>query len=168
MLQKKIFIIIVVFTLLCVKAMSQQFEWMKSFQTSQDGEIRCVIVTNDNNYVASGLLNYNGYVMKTDTSGAVLWSKSFSYLDEIYQIQQTNDGGYAFYASEINPVNYLFVKTNSTCDTLWTKQFLHGFSRNNKCFQQTTDNGYILAYTGNSDSIYLTKCKAICILFPPF
>jgi len=150
---------IIFFTLLCVKAMSQGFEWVKKFQTSQSGEMRCVIVTNDHNYIASGQLNYSGYLMKTDTSGTVIWSKSFSYLSEIFQIQQTSDGGFAFFASPSSSSGCYFVKTNSSCDTLWTRKIISDLPRNNKCFQQTTDNGYILSYS-YADTLYLRKLSS--------
>lgn len=154
---KKTITMIFILTLLFMNAMSQQFEWVKTYATSIS-ELRCVIITNDNNYIASGELNYIGYVLKTDTSGTEIWSKTYNYLEEIFQIKQTNDGGFAFYATNKSSSQGMFIKTDSNCDTLWSIN-LQGVSRNNKCFIQTSDNGYVMAYT-NSDTLFLTKINS--------
>ncbi|NVN95758.1 MAG: T9SS type A sorting domain-containing protein [Bacteroidetes bacterium] len=155
---KKTTTLILFFTLLFMNAMPQQFEWVKTYASSM-GELRCVIIANDHNYIACGQKpNSIGYILKTDTSGALIWNKAYNYLKEIFQIVQTNDGGFALYATNKTTNKGMFIKTDLNCDTLWSIT-LKGVSRNNKCFIQTSDNGYALAYT-NTDTLFLTKLNS--------
>ncbi len=149
-------IIIIFLVLLSVKAMAQGFDWVKKYQPDLTGELRCVIVTGDKQYMACGKTNKAGYLMKADTSGTLVWDKSFLYLSEIFQLRQTSDGGFAFYAVDSSTTGSLFAKTDANCDTLWTVRIAGSLPRTNKSFQQTADNGYILVFS-KSDTLHLRK-----------
>ena len=76
--------------------------WTKSFDGGGDDEAFCTRQTSDGGYIIAGRTNgigsgdYDGWIIKTDQSGNIVWSKTYgdSYVDEIYAIKQTSDGGY--------------------------------------------------------------------------
>ncbi len=76
--------------------------WTKSFDGGGDDEAFCTRQTSDGGYIIAGRTNgigsgdYDGWIIKTDQSGNIVWSKTYgdSYVDEIHAIKQTSDGGY--------------------------------------------------------------------------
>jgi len=130
--------------------------------------------TTDGGYIIAGMINSSGlgtrfgYIIKTDTEGDTLWTKTFPHLNDcdLNSIQQTTDGGYivaGWTNSTSVPGSVLLIKMNASGDTLWTKTF--GDSGYHSCgysVQQTTDGGYIICgytelwVTGNCD-VWLFK-----------
>lgn len=110
----------------------------------------------------------DGYLVKTDTSGNVLWAKAYGDTapDDFHRVEMTTDGGFiacgttSSYGDE-DP-NLWLVKTNSNGDTLWNKTYGrhnhdHGYSA-----EQTSDGGYIIVgHTGsfgyNFEEAYIAK-----------
>ncbi len=136
---------------------------------------RSVKQTTDDGFIITGYTRSSGtgssevYLIKTDSNGDTLWTKTFGGEedDKGWSVQQTNDGGYiitgytlSFGASYYSDV-YL-IKTDSNGDSLWTKVFNGGSSDLGYSVEQTTDGGYIISGVtwssgyGNDD-VYLIK-----------
>ncbi len=149
--------------------------WTKIYGGSGDDFGYSVEQTLDGGYIIAGKTNSFGagnediYIIKTDTSGDTVWTKTYggNDRDEGYSCRQTSDGGYIIvgltssfgigYYSDV----YL-IRTNAKGDIIWTKT--HGGSgTDDGCsVQQTSDGGYIIAGTtssfgaGHAD-VYLIK-----------
>ncbi len=136
--------------------------WTKSFGTDIAGKnenAESIQIIN-NGFIICGATDSSGsddgYLVRTDTGGVVLWTKKFggSQNDDFHRIEKTNDGGYIMTgttqsnASLISDI-WLF-KTNANGDSTWARYFGgsnhdHGYSG-----VQTSDGGYILCgYTAS-------------------
>ena len=115
-----------------------------------------------------GLDSFDVYVVKTDSLGDTLWTKTYggSGNDKGIAAQQTVDGGYIIggwtTSYGAGSADLWLLKTDSQGDTLWTKT--NGGAEYDMCraLQQTSDSGYIIVGTtrsfGNGESdIYLIK-----------
>jgi hypothetical protein len=82
------------------------------------------------------------WLLKTDSDGHEEWNKSFgTYVSMGTKCQQTSDGGYAFCGVNDNSC-FMLVKTDAQGNEQWIKSYDNGTAW---CFQQTTDEGYIIA-----------------------
>ncbi|MDD2889850.1 MAG: T9SS type A sorting domain-containing protein [bacterium] len=126
--------------------------------------------TTDGGYIVCGYTSSFGagsddiYLIKTNSSGDTLWTKTFGGTgsDYGYSLQQTTDSGYILcgYTSSFGAggSDIYLIKTNSSGDTLWTKTYGGTGSDYGYSVQQTTDSGYIVCgYTysfgaGGSDA----------------
>lgn len=150
--------------------------WTRTFGGTDYDVGYFVHQTTDGGYIVSGSTESYGaggenvYLIKTDSSGYTLWSRTFggNQNDCGYSVQQTADGGYIVaghtesYGAGGSDV-YL-IKTDSSGDTLWTKTI--GGTQNDpgEFIQQTTDGGYIIAgctvsYGAGYSDIYLIKLE---------
>lgn len=126
-------------------------EFCSSVQQTFDGGY---IVVGNKNYV--GTNNHGVYLLKTDSTGSVLWSKMYGrwVYGGIQYVQQTSDSGYVI-ATSIDSIgaganDVYIIKTDPNGDTLWTKTY-GGPNHDYGLFvQQTLDNGYLI--TGNTSS----------------
>jgi len=130
--------------------------------------------TNDGGYVIVGFTGNFGvgssdiYLIKTDTVGAVQWSKTYGGINQDVglSIQQTLDNGYiiAGYTQSFGAGNrdiYL-IKTDINGNTQWSKAYGGTNSDMANYVQQTIDGGYILGGTTQSFGagvmdVYLVK-----------
>lgn len=151
--------------------------WRKIYGGGQNDSSYSCQQTSDNGYIIAGdtesfSIDYDAYLIKTDTSGNVTWSNTYGggNNDGVDSVQQTTDGGYilaggtrSFGAGERDV--YL-IKTDSSGNTNWTKVI--GGSKNDyaNSIKQTTDGGYICvgstsSFSGNgTGDIYLIKTDA--------
>ena len=109
--------------------------------------------TTDGGYIVTGRTisfgagNYDVYLIKTDSLGDTLWTKTYggTNTDYGYAVQQTTDGGYivAGYTLSFGAGNYdvYLIKADSLGDTLWTKTYGGGNFDEGWAVQQTTDGG---------------------------
>jgi len=79
-----------------------KLQWQKTFGGSNNESASSVFQTSDGGYILAGYTDSYGsgvedaYLVKTDSSGNLLWQKAFggSCSDWASQVQQTTDGGY--------------------------------------------------------------------------
>lgn len=150
------------------------FIWAKTYGTTGGEGSSQVQQTADGGFIILGSMSAIGsgnsdmYLVKTDSSGNLLWSKAYGSPgnDYGYSIQQTNDTGYIITGSTSLSVgdddDICLIKTDVNGDTLWTH--IYGSFNNERGYygQQTSDGGYLMAGItrsfglGNAD-LYLIK-----------
>jgi hypothetical protein len=153
--------------------------WTRAYGGADNDYGNSVRQTNDGGYIIIGSTksfgsgNSDVYLIKTDSSGNVQWSKTFGgTADDIgYSVQLTTDGGYIVSGSTYSYGNngaYL-IKTDSQGILEWSKAIV---GANALSVKQTMDNGYIaggMVYTGSgayilfvkTDSLGNTECNEI-------
>jgi len=129
--------------------------WTKIFGRPFTDEGYCIQQTSDDGYIISGLTkssggsNYDVYVVKTDSRGDTLWTKTYGGPgDDVgSSVVQTIDGGYiiAGHTSSFGAGNFdgYLIRLNSDGDSLWTQTFGGPSYDMFSSVRQTTDNGYI-------------------------
>lgn len=139
-------------------------EWLKEY-SSFDGIIRDVEPTSDAGFILAGESTANAkdlLLIKTDSLGDTLWTKSYSwqYSDYATSIKQTTDGGYIVAGEQVTSpgnVTYFLMKTDVAGDSTWFKTF----GLNNNMTRQvelrlTPDNGYVFCGSANGN-LFIVK-----------
>ncbi|MFH1320321.1 MAG: GEVED domain-containing protein [Bacteroidota bacterium] len=114
--------------------------------------------TTDGGYIISGHSYSFGtggnpvvYLIKTDSTGTLQWSKTYGgpEIDYGYSVKQTTDNGYIM-SGETRSFgswgrNVILIRTDSVGKLVWSRAFDAGYcySGNGKYIQQTTDNGFL-------------------------
>ncbi|MEP7171176.1 MAG: T9SS type A sorting domain-containing protein [Bacteroidota bacterium] len=140
-------------------------QWTKDYLGSSPSDIVAYSIqeTTDKGFIIAGSLNISGssyrdvYLIKTDSIGTKLWSKTYGgmYDDQCYSVRQTFDGGYivaGFITILGNYPHVYLVRTDGTGDTLWTRTFGGSGGDYGYCVQQTADSGFIVTGTSTSFS----------------
>jgi len=148
-------------------------QWIKTFGGDQDDGLNCVLQTPDGGYIAAGYTksfgagNYDALLIKLDSQGNIIWSKTFGGDQSILlnPVLQTSDGYYILGGnivySDSNTTDLLLIKLDSQGNIIWSKTF--GGDQKDVLFSvlQTPDGGYIAAgYTksfgaGNHDFLLI-------------
>ncbi|HKR04408.1 MAG TPA: T9SS type A sorting domain-containing protein [Bacteroidia bacterium] len=136
-------------------------DWVGFVKQTSDGGF---IICSSTSFVAN---NNNVYLIKTDSSGNLLWSKTYGGAspDAGYDVQQTTDGGYIIsgvtqsFGGGIEDV--FLIRTDSGGNLLWSKTFGDIGYQLGYAVRQTSDGGFIIAgaistFTTDWD-IYLIK-----------
>jgi hypothetical protein len=150
-------------------------QWQKTIGGSGTETCNSMQKTADGGYILTGLLGSNAgdgdvtcdngsgdaWVVKVNTTGTVLWDKSFNGANggsiDANSIKQTADGGYVLagknyrnYDLNYDDLDYFVLKMDGGGNLEWKKSF--GGSLNDTAYdvQQTTDGGYIVAGTARS------------------
>jgi hypothetical protein len=132
--------------------------WTKVFGTSGTDNIECVnFAQGGDGYILAGGTDGpgnggdNGYVVRVDTGGNVLWTKTFggNDNDDFHRIEKTSDGGYVATGTStdgpwVNP-NMWIVKMDDTGQMDWERYYGGDHHDHGYGGQQTSDGGYILA-----------------------
>lgn len=131
-------------------------------QTSDSGYIIC-----GDRYQAGGPATNDIFIVKTNNTGNVQWTKSYDRGGNEYAVdaQQTSDGGYIILGTiGGSPIlRICLIKTNATGDTTWTKILNSGLNVSDgaSSIEQTSDGGYLI--TGGSyispNTRYITIIK---------
>lgn len=147
--------------------------WSKVFGGQNDDNGNSGFETADGGYVIVGNTYSFGigykdvYLIKTDSAGNLLWSKTYggNSDDEAYCVQQTIDGGYIISGYTMSfsstSVDIYLIKADTSGSPLWTKTIHPAISNYAHFVQQTFDGGYIIA--GAADSTGLNHSKIFLI-----
>jgi len=152
-------------------------KWQETIGGSGEDGAQAIQQTSDGGYVITGWSSSNGdtagdhdfdyWVVKLDTGGAVKWQKLYGGLndDTPFDIQQTSDGGYvvAGYSQSndgdvtghhggTNGSDYWVIKIDTGGVLKWEKSFGGTQDDQANAVRQTPDGGYIIAgYTSSSN-----------------
>ena len=131
--------------------------------------------TSDNGYIITGCtyyytnnLNDDVYLIRTDSVGDTLWTKTYggSSDDKGYYVEQDSNGDFVITGMTASfgagGYDFYLIKTNANGDTLLTKTYGTSSYDVSLCGQQTFDGGFILAGLSDFDisiggAIYLVK-----------
>jgi hypothetical protein len=129
--------------------------WTRNIGGPYDEQGFCIQETSDNKYVIAGEIYLSStysdvYMVKTDTSGNVLWQKTYDFNTPTSGVRMLVIGnGYLILAEIYNSVSestsVLLIRTNTLGDTLWTKTIQSNYQvwypvSISKC----SDNGYLI------------------------
>ena len=151
--------------------------WTKTYGGTANDYGYCVQQISDGRYIITGRTysfgagNYDVYLVKTDSTGDTLWTRTYGglYNDYGQSVQQTTDGGYIIAGrtrSYSSSYDVFLVKTDSMGNTTWTKTYGDSADNYGYSVEQTADNGYIITGwaqvygTGYTD-VYLVKTDSI-------
>lgn len=116
--------------------------WDKTYGGIGDEEGYYVQQTSDGGYVLSGYDKTStlGYLVKTNISGNLIWSKTYLY-GSAYIVQQTSDGGYIM----IDRFDAGLRKVDNSGNLLWAKSYPVNTSPLAHSGQITSHGGFFLA-----------------------
>jgi hypothetical protein len=148
--------------------------WSKIFGGVNGGAGYSVQQTTDGGYIVTGntssfgVGNVDVYLIKTDTNGDTLWTRTFGGTGDDFgsSVQQTTDGGYVITGATSSfgtgNADVYLIKTDVNGNTLWTKTFGGTGYDDGQFVQQTTDGGYVItgavySYGAGDYDVYLIK-----------
>jgi len=150
--------------------------WTKTFGGPGEDRFRELHQTADGGFIlvsetlSFGAGNSDVYLIKTDSIGNLLWTKTYggSSSDYGYSVRQTLDGGYiiAGYTRSFGAegTDVYIIKTDSSGNLDWAKAYGGSSNDYGYSIRQTTDGGYIVAgYTesfGEGGDVYLIHIDA--------
>ncbi len=143
--------------------------WSKTFGGAKQDYGYSVQQTTDAGYILLGTTDSFGsgstdiYLVKTDSSGNEIWSKTFDGTKEDYgySVQQTTDAGYIILGTtnsfDSSYSKIYLVKIDSSGNEIWSKRFGEdNYNSKGKSVEQTKDGGYILLGTAKGDSQFMS------------
>ena len=111
--------------------------WWRTFGEEGYDVGNCVQITSDGNYIIAGKKDGYLWLLKVDTLGEPIWSKTYGRSEghQTRWTEPTNDEGYVIAAWTPS-----LVKVNDEGDTLWTRDY----GMKSYCVQVASDGGYIV------------------------
>jgi len=130
--------------------------------------------TSDGGYIVAGATKsfgageYDVYLLKTDSCGDTLWTRTYGGSDNDYghSVQQTSDGGYIIAGTTMSfgagGNDFYLLKTDSCGDTIWTRTYGGREWDYANSVQKTSDSGYIIvgwtiSFGAGSADVYLLR-----------
>jgi hypothetical protein len=121
--------------------------WKRSYGNTGNDYSRCVLQSNDGGFiVAYSSSNYGNILIKIDSVGYLLWSKSYS--GYTTSLRQTNDEGYIITGGINNNVSA--TRIDSLGNIIWTKTYGGSSTDQGNSIKQISNGGYII--TGQTQS----------------
>jgi hypothetical protein len=144
-------------------------QWTKTIGGGNDDVAISIIQSSDGGYVVAGYTEsfkysqgaggYDMYVVKLDSSGNVLWTKTIGGSSDDYasSIIQSSDGGYVIAGSTrsfgAGSDDIYLVKLDSSGNVVWTKTIGGSYGDEAMSIIRSSDGGYVVAgYTGSFGS----------------
>jgi len=119
--------------------------WTKTYGSSTQDFLYSLDPTSDGGYIIGGTISGHPSLLKMDSDGFIIWTKSYSY--GAFAAHPCNDGGYALFGTGLNGLT--ITKTDYLGNIIWIKSYGPNVTLNNHFgsgFKQTSDNGFI--FTG--------------------
>ena len=149
-------------------------EWSSTFGGSDWDEGHSVQQSSDGGFIIAGHTisygagGYDVYIVKTDSSGDEVWSRTFggSGWDGGYSVEQTSDGGFIIAGKTKSygrgGSDVYIVKTDSSGNEVWSRTFGGSSDDGGQSVQQTSDGGFIIAgwtdsYGRGGSDVYIVK-----------
>jgi hypothetical protein len=149
--------------------------WAKTYGGANTDYGHKIIQSSDGGFVIVGRTESFGangidmYVIKTDDTGKVLWSRLFGGygVQEAFDVKQTTKGGYIIVGNSFNFTFYMpyLIETDGAGNLLWTKTYAIGFDAARGRHVQQVGNCFIVGGTVSkadtvnfwSEDIFLMK-----------
>jgi hypothetical protein len=145
--------------------------WTKTYGGDSTESAKSVHQTTDGGYIVAGYTKSFGlgfshiYLVKTDSLGDSIWTKTFEPRSVCYDMQQTTDTGYIIAGAGFigSGEDLYLIKTDPSGDTIWTKWYGGTWASDLAwSIQQTSDSGYIIvgftaSFGAGSYDIWLLK-----------
>ncbi len=137
-------------------------QWSKTYGGTASDLLQGIEQTTDGGYIIAGETQSFGsgavdaYLLKTDGSGVLVWSKTFggSADDRAYDVKQTTDGGYIVAGQTVSygagSMDVFLIKTDATGNMLWSKAIGGAAIEVAYSVMQTSDGGYVMGGTSSS------------------
>jgi hypothetical protein len=152
---------------------SGNVQWTKTIGGSSEDVAGPIIQSSDGGYVVAGSTrsfteDVNIYVVKLDSSGNVVWTKTIggSYYDWANSIIQSSDGGYVVAGGTTSfgagSADFYVVKLDSSGNVQWTKTIGGSNDDEARSIIQSSDGGYVVAgktwsFGAGSADMYVVK-----------
>ncbi len=135
-------------------------QWMKKFGGDSDDVAYSMQLTPEGGYIIAGYTHSfgagdDGYVIKTDALGNVIWAKTYGgpQQDRFNHIESTFDGGYIMSGQTksygAGRADVYVVKIDSAGNQQWMQTYGNKFDQVNGSIKQCADSGYIIVGSSN-------------------
>ena len=120
-----------------------------------------IVQAEDGGYVIAGNSDYETFnhpvlLLKTDSQGDTLWTKSFFPYGGARQVIESNDGGFVVVGWTQGKT--FLIKTDSDGNTLWTNEWFGENGQAGYSLDKTTDDGFVITgYLVNENDITVIK-----------
>ena len=153
-------------------------EWTKTFGGNGYEGAWGVQQTTDNGYIVAGWANsfgagnYDVYLIRTDSNGDTIWTKTYggTGLDVGIQVQQTSDNGFIVagytYSFGAGGGDVYLIKTNANGDISWSQAYGDSVDDAAYAVQQSSDGNFIIvgisfSIGAGSSDVYLIRTDSI-------
>ena len=147
--------IIILFQFLFISVITfPQITFQKTYGGIEAEDANAVVQTDDGGYIIAGSTrsygagNFDLYIIRTDPSGNIIWTKTFGgdRYDKSQDIIKTGIGEYliAAFTSTVTDDEIYLLKINDSGDTLWTKTVGTEDNDHVTKIKNTSDGGFVL------------------------